>query len=202
MPLNPTILPDEKNLFALTAAGDESAFRTIFVHYSARVYPFILSKTKSHELAQELTQEVFIKLWTNRDQLTQIGNHSAYIFTMAARQMYMHFRKAARDEQLAREWYARIEQLCNTTEEWMDAREYGHLVEQAIEQLPPQRRKIYELSRLKGMNHTEIAQELHLSPSTVNNQLSEALRFIRNYINRSPELSVAIITLFLSSLPD
>jgi RNA polymerase sigma-70 factor (ECF subfamily) len=197
MPAASTILPDEKNLFALMAAGDESAFRQIFDHYATRVYPFLLSKTKSEDLARELTQEIFIKLWTVREQLASVEHHSAYIFTMAARLVYMYFRKAARDQQLAQEWYSRIEQLRNTTEEWMDAREHEQLVEKAVEQLPPQRRRIYELSRIKGMNHAEIAKELNLSPSTVNNQLSEALKSIRNYINRSPEMAIAILVYLL-----
>ena len=109
----------------------------------------------------------------------------------------MHFRKTARDEQLAREWYTRIEQLRNSTEEWMDAREREQLISKAVEQLPPQRRRIYELSRLKGLSHAEIAKELNVSPSTVNNQLGEALKSIRQYLDRSPELTIAMMLYLL-----
>jgi RNA polymerase sigma-70 factor (family 1) len=193
MPATSTILPDEQLLFEQMAEGNDAAFHKIFLHYSDRIYTFILNKTKSEDIAQELTQEIFIKIWVNRNQLANVDNYAAYIFKMAAHQAYMHFRKASRDHRVANEWYHRIEQLRNTTEEWMDAREHQDLISRAVQQLPPQRRKIYELSRMNGLSHAEIAKELNISPSTVNNQLNEALKSIRKFLNGSPELTVAIV---------
>jgi RNA polymerase sigma-70 factor (family 1) len=191
------ILPNETDLFRRIAGGDEAAFRQIFQHYTQRIYPFILKRTRSEDITEELVQEIFIKIWNNRTQLAQVENHSSYIFTMAAHKIYAHFRKTAADERLIRDLLSRIEEIRSTTEDLIDLKESELLIGEAVAQLPSQRKKIYELSRVQGLSHVEIARHLNISPSTVNNQLTEALRQIRQYLRQHPGASLTLIVVLL-----
>jgi len=191
------ILPDESTLFTQIAHGDEKAFAEIFYHYSKRIYPFVLKKTKSETTAEEIVQEIFIKLWTNRENLSHIENYESYIFTIAANKVYKYFRKIAGEERLLKALWNRVNELCYTTEEIIELKESEELINKAIEQLPPQRKKIYQLSRHQGLSHAQIAEQLSISPSTVNNQLTEALRYIKQHLQEMPETTLALMIILL-----
>jgi len=194
------ILPDEKQLFARMARGDEAAFEEIFHHYNRRIYPFILKRTKSATIAEEITQEVFLKLWANRESLPPIENHTSYIFTMTTNKTYNYLRKLAGEGRMLRQVWQNMNEFNNITEETIDFRGTEEIINQAVEQLPPQRKKIYLLSRQQGFTHEQIAQELDISRSTVNNQLLEALRFIREFIQTHSDTSFTITVLLLKIL--
>lgn len=191
------ILPDEKLLFDRMSAGDQQAFSQIFYHYSQRVYGYILSKTKSEELTEEIVQEVFIKLWHKREEMSQIDNYGAYILTMATNKTYDFLRKMASEEKLKQQVWSSIQSYSNITEETLDLNQSQALLNEAIEQLPPQRKKVFILSRQEGLSHNEIAEQMNLSPKTVNNHLVEALRFIKNYIHQKPGTSFTLLMILL-----
>jgi RNA polymerase sigma-70 factor (ECF subfamily) len=190
-------LLNESTLFTQVAHGDEKAFTEIFYHYSKRIYPFVLKKTKSETIAEEIVQEIFIKLWTNREKLSHIENYESYIFTTAANKIYKHFKKIAGEEKLLKALWNRINELHCATEEIIELKESEGLINKVIEQLPPQRKKVYQLSREQGLSHAEIAEQLKISPSTVNNQLTEALRYIKQHLQEMPETVLALMIILL-----
>ncbi|HWJ92336.1 MAG TPA: RNA polymerase sigma-70 factor [Flavisolibacter sp.] len=191
------ILPDERLLFARMSTGDQQAFSQIFHHYSQRIYGFILSKTKSEELTEEIVQDVFIKLWNKRDEVREIENYGAYILTMAANKTYDFLRKMASEEKLKQRVWLSIQNHSNITEETLDFKQSQALLNEAIEQLPPQRKKVFLLSRQEGLSHNEIAERMNLSPKTVNNHLVEALRFIKEYLKQAPGASFILLMILL-----
>jgi RNA polymerase sigma-70 factor (family 1) len=191
------ILPDERILFARMSTGDEHAFAQIFFHYSQRIYGFILSKTKSEDLTEEIVQEVFIKLWNKREELADVDNYGAYILTMATNKTYDFLRKMASEERLKQQVWSSIQNYSNLTEETLDLKASQALLREAIEQLPPQRKKVFILSRQEGLSHIEIAERMNLSPKTVNNHLVEALRFLKNYIQQKPGTSFTLLMILL-----
>jgi RNA polymerase sigma-70 factor (family 1) len=191
------ILLNESTLFKQVAHGDEKAFTEIFYHYSKRIFPFVLKKTKSETIAEEIVQEIFIKLWTNREKLSHIENYESYIFTIAANKVYKHFKKIAGEEKLLKALWNRINELHYPTEEIIKLKESEGLINKVIEQLPPQRKKIYQLSRKQGLSHAEIAEQLKISPSTVNNQLTVALRYIKQHLQEMPETVLALMVILL-----
>ena len=191
------ILQDERLLFSRMSTGDLQAFAEIFYHYSQRIYGFILNKTKSEHLAEEIVQEVFIKLWNKREELADIENYGAYILTMATNKTYDFLRKMASEERLKQQVWSSIQTYSNLTEETLDLNASQALLREAIEQLPPQRKKVFLLSRQEGLSHFEISERLDLSPKTVNNHLVEALRFIKNYIQQKPGTSFTLVMILL-----
>jgi RNA polymerase sigma-70 factor (ECF subfamily) len=191
------ILPNERELFARMANGDQQAFTKIFYHYTQRIYGFILSKTKSEELTEEIVQEVFIKVWEKRVEINDVLSPQAYIMNMALNKMYDFLRKMASEEKLKQQVWTSIQSYSNITEETLDLHESQELLNEAIEQLPPQQKKIFILSRQQGLSHQQIAEELKLSPKTVNNHLTEALRFIKNYLQKTPGASLTLLMILL-----
>ncbi len=190
-------LSSEHQLFSQMIQGNELAFEQIFHHYNARIYPFMLKKTKSHHLSEELVQELFIKLWEGRGKLTDVKNPDAYIFSMAAHALLNHWRKVSRDTDMRNRLWQELCRFSNLTDDAVDYKESKSIIQAAVELLPPQRKKIYLMSRIEGMSHEEIARILNLSRSTVNNQLSQTLKFIRQYIDKQHGNKTALSAMLL-----
>jgi RNA polymerase sigma-70 factor (family 1) len=163
---------------------NDDAFKRLFDTYKNRVYGYVMAITHSPYSAEEITQEIFIKLWLCRDILHQVDNLDGYIFTIARHKTLNHLRKAAYDTRLLRELQGLAMTEDNNVEERTLVREYDQLISDALTLLSPQRRIVYQLSRNQGLNHEEIAHHLHLSRNTVKNHMVEALRFIRHYLGQ------------------
>lgn len=186
MPSLHNILPNEMELFVSISKGDEAAFTQVFYHYEPRIYPFVFNLTGSQVIAEEVVQEVFIKLWNKREMAADIQNPRAYIFRMAANKVTNHLRTLARKAKAENYLTALQNDEHNATEEAVQLKEMQQLISQAVEQLPPQRKLIYKLSRQEGLKNEEIAIKLNLSLSTVKNQLSTALNAIREHLQKYP----------------
>jgi RNA polymerase sigma-70 factor (family 1) len=195
-------LISEQQLFSQMIQGSEQAFEQIFHHYNARIYPFMLKKTKSHHLSEELVQELFIKLWEGRSKLVGVKNPDAYIFSMAAHALLNHWRKVSRDADMRSRLWQDLCHFNSLTEDAVAYKESQSIIQAAVELLPPQRKKIYLMSRAEGLSHEEIARMLSLSRSTVNNQLGQALKFIREYIDKQHgnKTSLSAMLLFILQL--
>lgn len=193
------ILMDEKDLLKRISQGDEAAFTEIFHYYGRRIWLFVTQKTKSETIADEIVQEVFLKLWQKKDTVTEIDNFSSFVYTIATNKTYDYFRKVARDSRKLEGLWRQLQEVaaCNTVEETIDFHESMEIINEAIDQLPPQRKKIYLLNRMEGLSYEEIARELDISKNTVSNQLVEATKFIRAYIKGAK--GTAIIFMILST---
>ncbi len=191
------ILPNEKELFARTAKGDVAAFTEIFYHYTARIHPFIQKMTRSREVTEEIVQDVFVSIWNHKEKLNEIEHYAAYIFTIATNKT-LNFKKSCAREKLRMKQHAiNAVDYSNITTEQLDLRESQQMIAELVDQLPPQRKLIYRMSREQGLNHEQIAEQLQISPHTVKNQLVHALRFLRNNIHNQQGLSVTLISVLL-----
>ncbi len=189
--MSANVLIDEKNLFKRVAAGDEIAFAQIFFHYVARTQPVLSGMTKSKEATEEIIHDVFVNLWINREKLTAIDDYEAYIFTAVTNRTFTYLKKLGKEKK-EREHFRSSEQS-NSTEESIYFRESVHLVKQATEQLPSQRKLIFKLSREEGLSHSEISHHLNLSKNTVKNQIVQALKFIKKYLHNTSALIMILL---------
>lgn len=186
----------DKDLFTLIADGDEVAFAELFRRYDKRIFPFTLKMIKSHAQAEEITQEIFIKLWSNRQKLIDIDHPEAYIFTVASRHTLDHIKKLRTQEKRMRSLSSRLTETSNATEETILYRESASLINAAVETLPDQQKKIYQLSRNQGYTNNEIAEMLNLSPNTIRNHLAAALRTIRKFITEKGRTTLSSVIVF------
>lgn len=190
----------DQELFILIAHNDKSAFDKIFNSYKKRLSFFVLKITKSETLTEEVVQSTFIKLWTNRSTLDKIDNPKAYIFTIATNAALDHLKKKLHESNMRREVMRTAQELKhNNIEEMIFLNESQSILVRAIEQLPPQRQLIYNLSRNEGKNYQEIAEQLKISKNTVRNQLVEALRSLRSSMQHATCSTLTLLITLLSS---
>ena len=188
------ILPNEKKLFARIAENDEEAFTIVFHHYNRRIYPFVLKMIKSEVMAEEIVQEVFMKLWSKRETLAEIKSPQSFIFTMATNRTLDYLKKLSNESRMIKEIGKAMGQLRNNEiEEWFDGKGSEYLIYEAINALPPQRQLVYKLSRQHGKSYKEIGQELNISPKTVQAHLVEAIRSIKEYLQKAPGGYLALV---------
>lgn len=194
---NASIHSDDQ-LLSLIKTGDEAAFTTLFERYRSKLYYYLLRHTKSGEIAEEIVIDIFMKLWKGRELADQIQEASAFFHKVGYYKALDFLRITARREQLKQVYIDRA----NTEEdklpdELMIDEETKLLLLRAINQLPPQRKLIYQLSRDKDLSHEQIAQALNLSKSTVNNTLVSASRSITDYLKKYAVGKAALSTLFV-----
>jgi RNA polymerase sigma-70 factor (family 1) len=173
-------------------------FEEVFDRYKHQVYSQVLAIAKSQYAAEEITQEIFIKLWMNKDDLDQVSNLGGYLYTIARNSSLNYLRKAASDSRLANELMRIAVTNENATEASIAVSECKVLISAAVEQLSPQRRLVYKLSREDGLSYDEIASELKLSRHTVKNHLMAALSLINTFLTKNGVNAtiVSIITYF------
>jgi len=193
------MLHDERMLLQQIAKGDAGAFKTIFDTYRSRLHYYIFSFVKSNQVAEELVMDVFMKLWTGREMVIQIKNFDGSLFRVAHNKTIDFLRSVAKDPDFRELLWEEMQIGADTgADNALIIHEYEEKVREAIALLSPQRKKVYQLSREMDLTHEEIAVQLNLSKSTVNNHLVEARQFIRQYlVNR---FDLAMLLLFIGRL--
>lgn len=154
-------------------------FGSIFKKHHAQLQRLAYSVTKSQEQASDIVQDVFLKLWEHRDELHHIEVIDAWLHRAVKNKLIDHLRKASADKKMKTFIWNQIEQAQHNPDLHLDAKESGAIINQAVEELPAQRKLVYLLNRETGLSYQEIAQELSISRHTVKNQLSLALRFLQ-----------------------
>jgi RNA polymerase sigma-70 factor (ECF subfamily) len=187
-------LYEQEILLKQISEGDVKAFRILFDIYNKRLYAAALKITKSPYAAEEIVQEVFTNLWEGRAGLAHVNHPSAYIFTIAYHKTFRYLKMTASDADMLKALKYRMAGSHNETEEKLQLKETQALINNRIEELPPQRKLIYKLSRESGLNHQQIAEQLNISPLTVKKQIVLALRSIRSALaDTAPLLALFLI---------
>lgn len=188
---------DDKHLFQLISEGDEAAFRAVFRRYSRPLISFLIKLSKSEPQAEEWVQETFLRVWLNRSQLPQIENPRAWIYRIAANLAYTWLKRSAVEDTALRAHQRLHTEAINPVEESLSFRQLKNLIQEAIYQLPPKRRQIFELHRNQGLKASEIAEELGISVSTVKNSLLSATKSIREFVEKHGHELGAVVWLLL-----
>lgn len=166
------------------AEGDEEAFATLYHHYYNKLWPYFLKFTGSAFQAQEVVQEAFLRVWLSRDKLPGITNFHAWLHTVANRENLSLLRRELHIKEKSRRYsIAHASGIDHEKAQYdLEMRDLRKIVQEAISNMPEQRRRVYQLSREKGFSPAEIAEQLSISTSTVHNTLSSALADIRKHL--------------------
>ena len=131
--------------------GDHKAFDMLYIQYSPRLKHFLTGFIKNRDEASDMTQDIFYKIWTNRETISKVDSFKAYLFRMARNMIYDYY-----EHSLIEENYQQKEQRRSTyddlIEEELYARELSLLIDIAVEKMPPQRRNIFIMSRKDGLS--------------------------------------------------
>lgn len=171
----------EKELLLLISQGDEQAFEQLFNQYVPLLQPYLLDMLKSAPAAEDAIQNTFIRIWLQRDKLTEVEFPRTWISRIAINECLNMLRRKQTEKKALDKWQetAPTQSGIETDTQYHQTKQ---LVQQAVERLSPQRRKIYEMSRLQGRSVSEIAEELGLSVQTVKNTIGISLEQIREHL--------------------
>lgn len=185
----------ENELLRLTAEGDKNAFTQIYNNYRNKIYSIALDLTGSTAVAEEIVQDVFLKIWVKRALLNEVEHFRAYLFTITRNYVFTALKRIARKESLEVSAMQDAPLYHHDTENRVLNNEYTRILQAAIERLPEQQRQVYNLIRNEGLKREEAAAALHLSPETVKTHLAQAMRSIRTYCLARLDVSIALIIL-------
>ncbi|GMT46415.1 MAG: DNA-directed RNA polymerase sigma-70 factor [bacterium] len=173
------ILTDEKTLVKALKNGDKVAFEKIFQIYHKQLYLFCYSFLNQKEDAENLTQDVFVKLWVKRAAIDCEKSFSGFLFTMTKNLALNYIRKTIYQQIYVNQMLNNsLEDRCQTDKQ-ISYNEIKSRLNDLINQLPLKRKEIFLLSREHGLSQKEIAEQMGVSIHTVESQISKALKFIR-----------------------
>ena len=165
-------------------AGDKKAFEIVFEHYKNYLYLFIRKALPAEEDPEGIVQEIFIRLWLNKDNLDENKPLKPWLFTIAKNQIYDHLRKIYSKRKfldtLLSDYSANPRSAANETEYW----EFERYLSEKIDQLPERRKEIFKLAKLEGKSYREIASLLSISENTVDMQMRSANSVIYHAIKQ------------------
>lgn len=185
----------DKLLLQQLIAGNEQAFLTIFNAYRKEVYAYSLSILKSQTYAEEIVQEVFLKIWIKRNDLDVSLELKPYIIVITKNMCLNFLKKAAYDNKMREEIFYQSQKSFNPIYNQIREKELKRIQKKALDLLPPRRRLIFEMSRNEGKSYKEISQELGISINTVKSQMNKALETLRIFLLKNSDISFTLLLL-------
>ena len=176
--------------------GDLVAFNHLFDRYGKRLYHFSIGYLKSAENAEEIVQEVFMRIWENRLELSAQKSIDAYLFTIARNGILNTIRKSKSEQAYLK--YTKINSGKSVLlDEELNFNELEEAYNQVIEQLSPRRKEIFLLSKAQSFSNVEIAKKMNISVKTVENQMTSAISEIRKNLRSLGFSGIIFFELFL-----
>ncbi len=169
----------EKDIVQRLKSGEVQAFDEIYNLYSKRIYRFAYSFLKTKVNAEEIVQEVFLRVWENRAKINKYYSFKAFLFTISHNIIIDNFRENLKEQKYVEFLKENAVVFHSDTEKSMEYSELNKMYWDAIDLLPERRRLIFKLHRIEGLSYSEISQKLNISNKTVENQMSSALKFLK-----------------------
>lgn len=180
-------------------SGSQEAFTVLYRYYSPRLYLNILGMIRDPLLAEEMVQELFTRIWQKKESAGLKENFGGYLYRAAQHLVHDFFRKLKRDRRLLERFRLLAAEHYRHIEEALDYRQSSAILEKAIEQLPPQQKKVYELIKVEGCTYKKAAEIMGISPLTVKEYLVSMNKSIRNYVLTHADIAVWL--LLLAAIP-
>lgn len=190
-------MAEEKLMLAQIAGGDQHAFSLLYNSYKNKVYGYALKILQSEPAAQEIVQEVFIKLWLKRENLARIDNFGGFLRVIVKNDTLNALKKIALEHKNYSLIHLTKTEVDSATENSIQYRETKKILDSAIENLPGQQKIIYTLCHVEGLKQKEVAARLNISPLTVKVHLREAVKSIRTHLDAQAGIKALGFLLFI-----
>lgn len=164
-------------------------------NYRVKIFHFILKFVKDSELAEDLTQDVLLKIWIRREKISCLEDVEAYIFAMSKNHVMDHFNKLAKERTYQEEVWHLLQKAENTVESNLILKDIQDQLDVTLKALPPRQQQVIKLSLEKGLSLSEISEKLHIAPNTAKNHLNRALKVARSHMK--PESFLLFLWAFL-----
>ncbi|WP_353136540.1 RNA polymerase sigma-70 factor [Pseudopedobacter sp.] len=184
---------NEPELIKRFLESDEKAFLQIFNFYHKGILSFIQKYVHSNDMAKDLTQEVFVKIWECREKLTEVKSFKAYLYAVAKNHTLNALKKASRSQEIMGEIVDAYFIGTNTTEEKILDKEYLYYLNKAIDQLPDRSKEIFKLCREQKKSYEEVASVMGISKNAVKNHMVFSMKQLRHTIEGELGISLSVL---------
>jgi RNA polymerase sigma-70 factor (ECF subfamily) len=183
----------EYNYLKRLRDGDLAAFQWVYEQHHKQVYFFCYKMVGNKEDAEELTEDVFLKLWKRQQIIDPNIPISGLLFKMTKDYAWNHIKKQQRIKE--HEITLNSSSSLKSPSAFADfvLKDYFNIADKAIEKLPEKRQKVFKLHYKEGLENKEIAQQLNISEATVRVHLHKAIQFLRNYLKAHPEIQFLLV---------
>ena len=186
----------EIKLISRLQKDNVNAFDGLFRIYSRRLYRFAFSLLKNNEDAEGIVQETFLRVWNKRSSIDTTKSFKSWLFTISYHLIMDELRLRLKEKEYLQHLEKYFETEHVNSEHQTDYNIIKDQIDKIVEELPEKRKKIYKLSREKGLSHKEISQQLNITVKTVENQINLALRQMKNRLGRDMIGVMLFISLF------
>lgn len=184
---------DEIALLTRLKNGDKDAYLLLYDRYHPLVYNWSIKLLKIPELAEDIVQEVFLKIWVIRERINPLQSFPAFIYRIGRNKSFSLLKKIAAEEKLHFQVMKQIGQFAESAENRLLWHQYEQMLKNAVGQLPRQRQKVFQLCRQAGKSYEEVATELGISRNTVKDHMVMAVKNIKDYFYRNSDMSFLLI---------
>ncbi|MBD1421714.1 RNA polymerase sigma factor [Sphingobacterium chuzhouense] len=169
----------DKDVLALFITGEEDAFERIYYTYVERVFNVSFFLVKDTGWSDDIVQEVFIKLWENRAKIQSDQDLWTYIYVLTKRLSLNKLRSIKRSYNCFERLWDGLSETSDSTYDIIAAKELKMKIQNFLNSLPPQQKKVFSLSRIDGFSYQEIADQLDISINTVKNHIVQATKSLK-----------------------
>ncbi|WP_372934067.1 RNA polymerase sigma factor [Mariniphaga sediminis] len=197
--VKPLVKIDE-SVIARVREGDVAAFDVLYRTYCQRLFGFVLQIIKTETDAEEIVQEVFLKLWETRLQIDKHAVFESYLFTIAHNTTISLIRKRLSEKKYV-DYISSLQEVTSASEPdgETEFKELSQQLQNLLEKLPTRQKEVFLLHREEGLTYQQIAEKLDISKNTVENHIAKALQFLRKNLGGGHFPSLLFICLFLES---
>ncbi len=199
--VNPVQLQDEQSLIENVASGDARAFDQLVCRYGKKVYAFVRKHCRSHDLAEDIVQDIFTRLWIIRECLAGIKNVDGFLYILSRNLVYDALRKELKVQRNQLQYFtaslsreAHSHQEPDLYHEPDPVSMQIDLINLAVQELPSQQKKVWELARRDGLKQSEIANRMNLSRETVKKYLGYATASVAKFVTSRMPLPLLMLT--------
>lgn len=187
----------EAHLIALLNQSSEYAFQLLYDRYRNGVYKVGIQYLKSPSLAQDVVQDVFMKLWFERKQLNSNHSLEGWLYTVAKNQIINQLKKVALGWKILGENNAvEFDEIESAIIQKLENAQVNTVLQDALAQLPNNQRKVYDLVREQHCSYSQVGEMLNISPLTVKTHMARALKHIKLAIVKSGLIMMSIFIFF------
>lgn len=170
--------------------GNQLAFSIVYKTYAAQTFSLAFKYLLNKELAEDAVQNLFLKLWLKKEEIDETKSINRYLFTMLKNDLLNTLRDSKKNIYLLEDCLSMVLELEDNSQNENLKQEQMNIIQQALEQLSPQRRKVFEMKVSGKYSNQEIADKLNLSINTIKFQYSQSLKQIRATVG---ELSLLLL---------
>lgn len=182
----------EKELLRLLARDSEYAFTVIFDQYRGKVWGTAMRLLKNPSAAEEIVQDIFLKVWAKRRELASVTHLQGFIATMTRNLVFDRFKKMVHETEY-RKSLPLAEPAVSDADHRVRSSLAQKMLQHAIDRLPPRQKQVYEMVRIQGLSIDEVCLALSISRSTAKGHLTAALQAIRSHLSAYPDAFVCLL---------